>query len=123
VDGALRVLVNGRTLLAWDQPSQGPTANGAARNDPGLTVADGAVTLRRVAVKRDFHYAAAGPWGAGEPFPVPAGHVFLLGDNARRSRDSRTFAPVALGALRGRPFLRYAPSGRCGWLGRMGVAP
>ena len=33
---------------------------------------------------------------------VPAGHVFVLGDAASRSYDSRHFGPVPLGAIRGR---------------------
>jgi signal peptidase I len=36
------------------------------------------------------------------PDAVPAGHVFLLGDNRATSEDSRTFGPVAVDDIDGR---------------------
>lgn len=33
---------------------------------------------------------------------VPPGHVWIEGDNAARSRDSRDFGPIPLGLVRGR---------------------
>jgi signal peptidase I len=34
--------------------------------------------------------------------PIPAEHVYVLGDNADRSEDSRTFGPIPLSAVIGR---------------------
>lgn len=123
VDGQVRVLVDGRTLLAWDQPDPVPAPPGdPGRNDPGLLVAGGSVTLRRVAVRRDLHWSAEGPWGTAE-VPLTGAQVFLLGDHALHSRDSRAFGPADRADLRGRPFARYAPLARAGRLTRLGAAP
>ena len=35
------------------------------------------------------------------PITVPAGHVYVLGDNRNNSQDSRTFGPVAVEKIRG----------------------
>ncbi|WP_220040785.1 signal peptidase I [Streptomyces sp. NTH33] len=43
------------------------------------------------------------------PAHVPHGTVFVLGDNRRRSVDSRQFGPVPAGEVRGRVLLRWWP--------------
>jgi signal peptidase I len=40
------------------------------------------------------------------PDVIPAGHVFLLGDNRADSVDSRAFGPVAVGDIDGRVLVR-----------------
>lgn len=42
--------------------------------------------------------------------------VHVRGDNPLHSTDSRTFGPVPLHLVRGRPAYRYAPAGRAGWI-------
>jgi nickel-type superoxide dismutase maturation protease len=45
----------------------------------------------------------------------PAG-VFLLGDNAEHSTDSRQYGPVPITSVQGRAIYRYAPPARAGKL-------
>ena len=45
-----------------------------------------------------------------DPGSAPA--VFVVGDNAERSRDSRAFGPLAPAALVGRAYRCYAPAER-----------
>lgn len=40
---------------------------------------------------------------------VPRGHVWLLGDNASNSVDSRELGPVPIGLIQGRVVLRFLP--------------
>jgi nickel-type superoxide dismutase maturation protease len=68
------------------------------RARPGDVVAlehDGRVIVKRVAA-------------------VDGDDVTVLGDNAERSTDSRSFGPVARAAILGRAVYRYAPPGRAG---------
>ena len=47
---------------------------------------------------------------------VRAGHCFVLGDNRRRSSDSREFGQVPYENLRGKAMFRFWPVGRIGIL-------
>jgi signal peptidase I len=57
------------------------------------------------------------PWNLQQPFTVPAGSYFMMGDNRTDSADSRDFGPIARDQLVGRAFARYWPVGRIGGLG------
>ena len=46
----------------------------------------------------------------------PGGLLELAGDNPGASTDSRVFGPVDPGSVRGRPWARYWPPGRAGFL-------
>lgn len=46
----------------------------------------------------------------------PGGLLGLAGDNPGASTDSRVFGPVDPGSVRGRPWARYWPPGRVGFL-------
>jgi len=43
------------------------------------------------------------------PVTIPAGHVFLLGDNRPMSDDSRHFGPVPLDEVQGKVVAIWAP--------------
>lgn len=59
--------------------------------------------------------AADGKLGAGEPV-VPAGHVFVLGDNPSQSDDSRKYGWVPISEVIGRMSWRLYPLDRFGSL-------
>jgi len=46
---------------------------------------------------------------------VPEGHVWLLGDNADNSTDSRYYGPVPAALIKGRVFLRVYPWTKIAW--------
>ncbi|MDO8962959.1 MAG: signal peptidase I [Coriobacteriia bacterium] len=53
---------------------------------------------------------------AEEPTTVPAGMIYVMGDNRASSRDSRFFGPVPLTGVLGRAFAIYWPPARIGGL-------
>ncbi len=56
------------------------------------------------------------PAGTVDACLVPAGHVFVMGDNRTNSRDGRFFGPIPEESILGRAFLRVWPLGDLGRL-------
>ncbi len=54
------------------------------------------------------------PWSLQQPYTVPAGNYFMMGDNRIDSGDSREFGPVPGAQLVGHAFARYWPPNRIG---------
>jgi signal peptidase I len=123
VDDGVRLLVDGRLVLAWDYERNAAQVPGGPHNEPSLSVEDGALDLLTVRVLRDIHYTGQGAIGTGAEAACHLGpeHYFVLGDHSRVSRDSRYFGPVPGSALRGRPLAIYKPWSRAAWLDRAGV--
>ena len=54
------------------------------------------------------------PWSLQEPYKVPPGSYFVMGDNRTDSGDSREFGPIKREQFVGRAFAKYGPPGRIG---------
>ncbi|HZD71306.1 MAG TPA: signal peptidase I [Actinomycetes bacterium] len=52
------------------------------------------------------------------PVTVPAGKLYVMGDNRNKSEDSRTFGPIERSTVVGRAFVRIWPFSHTGWLRR-----
>lgn len=98
-------------LLRWAEPRRGDAVAAASPRD-GLPVvkrvaASGPVSLRMAAGRLvgpalDAPLTAEQAARVGAGVELPAGFLFLLGDNPRESVDSRDYGPVPIEAVSGR---------------------
>lgn len=58
----------------------------------------------------------AGNFGGTTRVEVPLGHLWLQGDNAGNSTDSRDYGPVPYALLRGKVFVKVWPPSEAGWV-------
>jgi len=93
------VYVNGVRL---DEPYVAKQADGRpVPTEPGAALAGS--TLRR-------------PWSLAQPYKVPPGTYFMMGDNRQDSDDSRDWGPVAMRDIIGKAFFVYWPLTRVRFL-------
>lgn len=118
-----RVLVN-RLLYRFRDPQRGEIVVLRYPRDPHRNYIKRVVALPGDLVEiRDGHllvngrtveevYISGPPSGSYGPETVPAGSVFVLGDNRNNSEDSRAFGFLAKGQIVGRAALIYWPPQR-----------
>jgi len=127
VDDELRLEIDGAPLLRHDVGPAAELPPGTPLNNaPALELHGARLELAALCVLRDQHYTSQGRFatrgdGGFPVYEVPAGSLFVLGDDSRRSRDSRHLGALPGSALIGRPFARYLPADRRGWLDRTGL--
>ena len=80
-----------------------------------LEIKDGAVLIDGLPLDEPYLVESAFMPDFG-PVQVPAGAVFVMGDNRPRSQDSRRFGPIETDSIVGRAFVRVWPLDRWGGL-------
>lgn len=119
-------------IVVFHSPVPGPVLIKRIVGMPGdtLSLRDGAVYVNGQRLAEPYVRRVDGrpaptepfdtglPWALQQPYTVPAGSYFLMGDNRTDSKDGRDFGPVTRGQLVGRAFARYWPPGRIGGLGQ-----
>ena len=80
--------------------------NGKLLNEPYLRLPDGSLTPTSAAPN---YGTPSEPWSLEQPYTVPAGRYFVMGDNRTKSDDSRYWGTVSRSAVIGRVFAIYWP--------------
>lgn len=88
---------------------------------PGQTVVikEGEVYVNGQVLTENYIAAKTNLWEGGciqenDPYIVPEGELFVMGDNRPRSSDSREFCAIPFQSIIGHVFFRYFPSDAVG---------
>lgn len=106
--------VAGRTLIKRVIATEGQTVDlvdgkvvvSGIQLDEPYTKGKESLPLSRTAADADISY----------PYTVPAGHVWVMGDNRTASQDSRYFGSVPVSSITGRAAMIYWPISSVGLL-------
>jgi signal peptidase I len=79
-----------------------------------IEIRDGQVMIDGVVLQE--LYLTQETRGQYGPVQVPAGHIFVMGDNRGASNDSRIFGPVDVSRIVGREWVSYWPPGDLGFI-------
>ncbi|HHW48884.1 MAG TPA: signal peptidase I [Clostridiaceae bacterium] len=77
-----------------------------------VEIKDGKVFVNGEELKEDYIKDGYTPQGINPQFNnlvVPKGHVYVLGDNRKNSRDSRSIGPIAVERITGKAIFRFYP--------------
>jgi signal peptidase I len=101
-------------LAVFKSPDGGEIALKRIVGLPGdrVGIADGVLTVNGKLTREayvNYRFTDSVYFG---PITVPAGHVFVMGDNRADSEDSRDYGPVSEDALMGRVAVRLWPLSR-----------
>jgi signal peptidase I len=106
-DDRARLIVDGETLLAYDDAEAPRAIEGATAR---LAASDAEARFEEVRVDRDIYYTHNGGFAPlSEPLTLPDDCYFMMGDNSINSADSRAWGFVREGHLQGRAFLVWWP--------------
>ena len=126
-------ILTSRITYRFRQPQRGDVIVLKAPSNPGIEyikriiglpgdtimIKDGNVYVNGQEIPEQFTSAATNVWQdgfskEGVPFTVPAGDLFVMGDNRPRSSDSREFGPIPESSVIGVVFYRYYPVNEVG---------
>jgi len=111
VDNQIALYCDDRLLCSHEYRENMSVDSTALYNQPSFGVQGLDVVFHSVKIDRDVHYAPIGRYARHdkEPYIVPEGHYFFLGDNSSKSEDSRMIGSVSADRIKGRPFLIFYP--------------
>jgi signal peptidase I len=77
-----------------------------------LSIHDGSVYINGQRLQEEYLNGVATTWSGSvgqEEITIPAGQVFVMGDNRNNSTDSRIFGPIEIDEIIGKAWISYWP--------------